>query len=786
MPLFWVQQLYVTKKMKRIISLILLSIVTFSLYAQDSIQENLIFFYNSTLTNNKDIKVSGFDMDFHINTYNILYNAGYIDSMFVRQNEKQLSAIDTMQWSFVCDFKVSKKQLKKDLAVLNLENVDGNCWVYINNKKVKYLNNSFLSYHIPVKKYLKKGKNKIELRFEPKDTNRVNQRSPQYLYGWDWYPKTLAARINAIYLSFENDVPVIDYANIQTKSIEVNEDGSVDGNMIMNIHFRKPLEESHTLILKNAKFDFAYSVNYDYDIEKELTPNNSGDYSFEFTIKDAKLWWPNLMGPQNLYKVNLCLDNTINNLYSTTFGVRTIALVQDKDNSDDTLQESFFFRVNGYDVFAKGANYIMTYDDVEGDIIYAAGANMNMLRIWGGSDYGDDEFYSLCDEYGIMVWQDFPFACQMYPVDNQFLDNVFGEVEQNLMRITTHPSLALLCGNNEIWEGWNHWGWKQESKDTLQDVSNYNLLFKDFLSLLCEKYAPTINYIHSSPIYHGWGNENSLKRGDCHYWGVWWADSNFQTYTHKVGRFMSEYGFQGVMNPETAKTYCSSPYQKTNEDFAIHQKHPRGFELIDNRIKEYFGDYKTDEEYISFSQAVQQEALKVAIETHRIHKPYCMGSLFWQFNEPYPCIGWGCLDFDKTPKPAYYTAMMSFKPLIFAIDNSNKDTVKVYACSDLLFDTLVTYSLKILDDKDLTRYGYIGKQIMVPANQTVLIAALPLKDIKNLNPKTDYLKIEGFYGDELISNYSFFVAPKDYVSLQKYLEVIFDFYFDDDLEEDED
>ena len=768
--------------MKRFLFVLLSLIVIVNLFAQDSIQQNLIFFYNAKLTNNDNIKVEGFDMDFHINTYKILQDAGILDSMFVRQNEKQLEYFDNMHWTYSAVFKVDKRQRKKDLAILNLENVDGNCDIYINKKHVAHLNNSFISYHLEIGKNLKKGKNKLEMRFSPKDSIRMRQRSPQYLYGWDWYPKTLAPHIGAIYLSFENDVPVIEYANIQTKNLDIHNDGTVNGNMLLNIHFRKPLKEKHNLILKNETNDFAYSVNYEYNIREELNPNGTCDYQLEFQIDNAKLWWPNLMGEQNLYSVSLCLDNTINDIYTTTFGIRTIELVQEKDS----IGQSFYFKVNGWPFFAKGANYIMTYDNTDEDIFYAAAANMNMLRVWGGSDYGDEEFYNLCDKLGIMVWQDFPFACEMYPTDKDFIDNVFCEVQQNLWRITAHPSLALFCGNNEIWEGWNNWGWKENSKDSSQAVKDYNYLFKDVLSSLCKEYAPTINYIHSSPVNYGWGNKQSLKSGDCHYWGVWWADSNFETYTHKIGRFMSEYGFQGAMNQETAQIFCSLPYTKDNKDFAIHEKHPRGFGLIDNRLKEWFPKAKTDDEYISFSQAAQQEALKMAIESYRINKPYCMGSLFWQYNEPYPCIGWGCLDYSGVPKPAYYTAKMAYQPVIFAIDKRLGDTIKVYACSDLLFDTTITYSLKILNEKDLIKYSYIGNKVFLPAGKTVLVAALPLKNVKNFNKTNDYLKIEGYYGDEFISNYSFFVYPKNYCSFQKYLEVIFDYYFDDSVEEEQD
>jgi beta-mannosidase len=762
--------------MKRLLVLVLF-VSSFVLYAQqqESVEDNVIFFYDAQLSNGEDIKCKDFDMDFYINTYAILQSNGIIDSMFVRQNEKQLEAIDKMNWNYYCEFKVDKQQLQKDFAYLNIQNIDGNCALYINKKFVKNYNNSFLEYHDNVKKYLKKGKNKIELRFTPKDSIRMHQRSPQYLYGWDWYPKTLAPRINAIWLSFENDTPCMDYANIQTKEIIYNNEGKQNGEMILNILFRRPLTSTHKLIITNHKQDYDYAVDIDEDMDFVLEPNESGYYTFEFTLKDAELWYPNRMGKQYLYNVDICLDSLSNILQTTQFGVRTIDLVRQQDS----IGESFFFKVNGQDVFMKGANYIMTYANPTTDIILAANANMNMLRIWGGSDYGSDEFFDLCDKYGILVWQDYPFSTELYLVDENFINNVKADAIQNTIRIAGHPSLALMCGNNEIWEGWNHWGWKQIVKDTIQAVKDYDYLFKDILGNISKQYVPTLDYIHSSPVNHGWGSERSRTNGDCHYYGVWWADSNFETYTHKIPRFMSEYGFQGAMNQQTAEIYCSRPYTKDNEDFAIHQKHPRGFELIDNRLKEWFGDYTSDDQYILYSQLTQQEGMKMAMEAHRLHKPYCMGTLFWQYNDPYPCVGWGCVEKNGDVKPLYYTAQKSYQDVIFIIDKNVKDSVRIYVCSDLNTDTCLTYKLSILNNEDSARYVDIQEKTTIKANQVQELRSIAYKDLKDFNPNTDYLFIEGYYGDELISNYAFFCYPKDYISREKYFDVIYNFYFDD-------
>lgn len=737
------------------------------------INPHILFFYDVTLTNGKGIVADGFDLGFQTDTYEILLANGYLDSIFVRENEKQMHAIDTMTWIYSCNFSVSRKQMKKNFAYLNVENINGNCTLYINDKKVREYHNSFMTYRDDISAFLKRGKNKLRMVFTPKDSIRMNQRSPQYLYGWDWYPQTLAPSIGAIYLSFEEDKPLLDYKNIQTKSINGD-----NANMMLNLKFRNPLKEEHRLTLELEE----------YNIDFPLKPNENGEYSFGFPIANPKLWWPNGSGERYVYKSRILIDNEFS--CDVKYGIRTVELVREKDTlvsppnpkHKGNVGESFYFKVNGKPVFCKGANFIAGPTTKVSDIILAQQANMNMLRVWGGANYGDEEFYNLCDEYGIMVWQDFPFACELYPADSAFLASVKEEAIQNIQRISTHPSLALFCGNNEIWEGWNNWGWKQVVKDTNKAVEDYDRLFKDLLPSLVSKYAPTIDYIHSSPMEYGWGYEESRQIGDCHYWGVWWGDSTFETYTRKIPRFMSEFGFQSAMNLSTAETYCSSPYKKDNKAFAVHQKHDRGFELIDSRLKEWFGDIvETDEDYVTYTSLTAAEGLKLAIEAHRRAKPYCMGTLFWQYNELYPCIGWGCIDYSGDVKPIYYTAALSFQPIIFSIDKySNTDSVFVYACSDIDREVSLDYSIKILDQEDSLHYKFIENKTKLNANETVKIASIAYKDIKDFNPNTCYLLAEGIYEDAYINNYLFFVYPKDYISMQKYMDVVYFYYFGDE------
>lgn len=695
----------------------------------------------------------------YIGKKSLLYEKGLLfeyfsdkpTKIFIGTNEKKYSFLDTIAWTYKEDFNLNKKFLKNKNQTLYVKKVMGYAKFYLNDKLVLETNNGFKSYEIDIHNFLKKGNNKLKIDFTPisstlnYDNNKYNtlasekrviNRYPQYLFGWDWYPKML-------YPSFERLIINNSYLSFEEYYVQ-------------------------TLKIEN---DTAYMLL------------NIGEDKHYFKIARPILWYPNGMGSTYTYDIRT-IDIGYNKIDKfIQFGIRTIELVQEKDS----IGQSFYFKINGKPMFVKGANYIqdnMNYlDELTLDSL-----GINMLRVWGGSSYGDEDFYVKCDRLGILVWQDFPFACALYPADSSFLENVKQEAEQNVKRIASHPSLALWCGNNEIWEGWMNWGWKNEVKDSAKAVENYNKLFKELLPNIVKEYTPTINYIHTSPL-HGWGRKESLTHGDCHYWGVWWADSTFETYTRKVPRFMSEYGFQSPPTLSTLEDYMSKPYSKENPEFAIHQKHPRGFELIDNRIKEWYGDYTSDEDYIFKAGSTAQEAYKIAIEAHRRAMPYCMGTMFWQFNEPYPAIGWSCIDYKNNPKPIYYTIKKAYEPIIFSIDKySNPDSIFIYICNDSYESSSLDYNIQIKDNNDNIKFSVTPNTISAEKFKSKIIYSIALKDIKNFNPKTDYLWVEGEIEDNTntyerkrkISNYTFFVYPKDYLDKNKYNEVKRKYYQQED------
>ena len=346
----------------------------------------------------------------------------------------------------------------------------------------------------------------------------------------------------------------------------------------------------------------------------------------------------------------------------------------------DSVGQSFTFYKDGKPFFAKGANWIpchsfpiltpalrQRYVDL---LTSAKEANFNMLRVWGGGIYEPDIFYDLCDSLGIMVWQDFNFSCALYPSDDDFLNNVSLEAEEQVKRIAQHPCVVVWCGNNEVKNGWEDWGWQQQYQWTPEQIAELrhgiDTLFglNGILAQTVKQYDPLHRaYITSSPLY-GWGHPECVTHGDSHYWGVWWGEQPFEVYKEKTGRFMSEYGFQSYPDYSTVCRYC--PENQRNIDSSTmrkHQKHGRGREIIDKAMMQYYGVDSHSlslEDYCYVSQLLQAWGTGYGILQHLTAQPHCMGTLYWQLNDCWPVASWSSIDYYGNWKALHYRAKMLF------------------------------------------------------------------------------------------------------------------------------
>ncbi|MCX6270349.1 MAG: glycoside hydrolase family 2 protein [Bacteroidetes bacterium] len=622
---------------------------------------------------------------------------GMIPDPFFGNNEKDLQWIENEDWEYRTTFSLTMTQLNHSEINLVFEGLDTYAIVTLNGKTILKADNMFRTWKVEVKPYVKPGENELSVLFEsasrkgkemaailpytlPGD-EKIFTRKVQSQYGWDWGPRFVTCGIwRPVYIEIPENIDIRDIHILQK---------SISGDTAS-------LEFS-TSISSVAKAEVLFTIidkdNQSTLIKKQVKlEKGSRDYSFQINILSPRLWWPNGMGKPELYhfRVSLSVNNQPLSEYNITTGLRKIELVQDKDSNG----RSFYFRVNGVPVFAKGANYIppdnflprvdsSAYRKIINEVCES---NMNMLRVWGGGSYENNYFYDCCDQNGILIWQDFMFACAMYPGDKPFLDNVSEEASDNVTRLRNHPCIALWCGNNEIDEGWHNWGWQKQyhysDSDSARIWNDYLELFQRRLPAILARLDPGSSYWPSSPSI-GWGHRESLKSGDAHYWGVWWGMEPFETYEKKVGRFMSEYGFQGFPDLNTFDRFSHPADQYLgSEMLKAHQKHPAGYETIQTYMGREYKIPSAFPDYVYTSQLLQANGIRRAIEAQRRAKPYCMGILYWQLNDCWPVVSWSGRDWYGRWKALQYTVKKAYEPFIVSIYQDSTGIISVHLIND--------------------------------------------------------------------------------------------------------
>ena len=399
------------------------------------------------------------------------------------------------------------------------------------------------------------------------------------------------------------------------------------------------------------------------------------------------------------------LENYMTNS-SKSIGLRTIELITEKD----TIGNNFYFKINGIPTFMKGVNYIpqdvftprVKADDYEEILQSAVDANMNMVRVWGGGIYEEDIFYDLCDKYGLLVWQDFMFACAMYPGDEEFLNSVKEEAIYNVKRIRTHPSLALWCGNNEVLSAWENWGWKksiinEQSQEIADKIyTSYDDLFHNILPNVIEKFDSNTAYWPSSPG-SSFGKKESFTSGDAHYWGVWWGKEPFTNYENKIPRFMSEFGFQSFPDFTSVLKYTNdSDHNIYSEVMKSHQRSSIGNETIEEYMLREYNKPNSFKNFLYVSQLLQAEGISMGMEAHRRNRDICMWSLYWQLNDCWPVASWSSIDYYGKWKALHYKTRESFATNLISL-HKKTDEFDIYYVTDSLVESNLTLNLEMLD-----------------------------------------------------------------------------------------
>ena len=632
-----------------------------------------------SLSGNWNLNESGhgevFPMAVPGDVHSALLAAGEIPDPFYSLNETRIQWVAERDWTVSRTFDVTKSFLDARSIVLTLEDVDLFCAFYVNGTKVGETDDRYLRYEFDVKTLLRPGKNEIRAEFRSpyKGLHELLQRyrhhyptgggdvrymtllrKPPCHGGWDWGLTQMTIGLCGKVELVAFDTPKVDY----------------------------------TYSEQSFNSDFTHCT---LKVHSEYSDGSIKTDTFE--IDNPPLWWPNGTGPQAFYSC------TLSDGRRYRIGLRKVEVLTDKDFSRDGRPASrMAFRVNGVEVFMKGANWIpceafanrQTADRYRNLLESAAAANMNMVRLWGGCQYEKDCFYDICDELGLMIWHDHMFACGIYPGDDVFLGKVAKEMRHQLKRLRDHASIALWCGDNEC-VGSLRW-----YDEVHADRDFYVGLMWKRMSLqqkMTDEFDPARKFWPSSPcagpgsLADNWTND---LQGDMHCWSAFekWPDFDYDGFRP---RFCSEFGFQSFPSEEMVEKYfaCTNDYSLETPAVAHHQKSKLGNEPLFGKVRATFGDDKTKNvrEFIYLSQVQQAMAVKKAVEAWRRLRPWCMGALYWQLNDLWPVTSWSSIEYGGKWKQLHYHARRFFAPVaVMAVPSADGKDIEVFVVNDTRAD----------------------------------------------------------------------------------------------------
>jgi len=726
-----------------------------------------------------------------------LLKNGLIEDPFYRLNEHDLQWIDKTDWEYKTEFDLSQKDLNSHSLALEFQGIDTYSSIYLNDSLIGTTDNMFIGKTVDIKNFAKLGKNKLYIKlfspinkgvklhdslgydissFNGNDLAEIGKvegnkrvsvftRKAPYHFGWDWGPRLVTSGIWQ-----PINIKTWNYFNIEDlyiRQISLDESAS----LVAEIELESYLEIDEMIseiYVDNQK------------VSTDLIYINKGANKIEipFTIKDYELWWPNGMGNQNMYDVKVKLQSNNNFVTSSKrVGLREINLV----TSQDSVGNNFYFEVNKKPVFMKGVNYIpqdiflnrVSDDKYEELLESAVDANMNMIRVWGGGIYENEIFYNLCDEKGLLVWQDFMFACAMYPGDEDFLKSVEQEAKYNVKRLRGHPSIALWCGNNEVRSAWKNWGWEKDvmenqSPEIASVISKaYDDVFHKILPEVVNNLDTSTAYWPSSPGSTFSGGTESYTSGDAHYWGVWWGKEDFESYNQKVPRFMSEFGFQSFPEFSSVDKYTNeSDYSIYSEVMKSHQRSSIGNSTIEDYMLRHYNKPKSFKGYLYVSQILQAYGMSIGMESHRRNKGYSMGSLYWQLNDCWPVASWSSIDYFGKWKALHYSTKKAFQPVLINFLKTDSE-IELHIISDLLESKEVDLNLKVLSFSGEVLYE-LNKNYLLQQNSTMKAESLSIDWLnKNFDPNSSLLVASLFSEEIEISNNNYYLSEFKDIKLTK-------------------
>ncbi len=707
--------------------------------------------------------------------YSGLLENNIIDDPFFGDNADKIKDYSLYDYEFEKEFELDADCLAYENIELCADGLDTICDVFVNGVLVQSCNNMHKRYCFDVKELLK-SKNIITVKFysplkylEEKQKEKklwslyhcqdgyAQIRKAHCMFGWDWAPNLPDMGIHRdIYIKAYNEVRIEDIYVVQHHNREKN---YVDLDITV-FHTDANSEYENELVLTSPDGE-SLCVRNAIDTNKN---------KFSFRIDKPMYWWPNGFGEQPLYnaEVRILKDGEIVEKRDTAIGLREITVSTEKDE----IGNEFTIVVNGRKIFTKGACYVPedsivtrnSYERTYKLLSAVKTANCNIVRIWGGGTYPPDYFFDICDRLGLMVWQDFMFACAIYDLSGEFLENICEEVRDNIKRIRNHPSLALWCGNNEIEDAWVYWDCIEDEYKGEKEKEEYINFFEKILPEIVKEYDPQTFYWPSSPSTTGSFDEpRDQTIGDVHDWEMLNDDNlEVESFHNKKYRFLSEFGSQTFPCIKTLKEFGGEEEQNIfSKSFEFHQKHNSTSASL---MKHVFAEFRYPNglESIAYAtQLLQAFILKYTIEHFRGISPRCMGTIYWQLNDCWPAISWSSIDYFGRWKASHYFVKRVFEPILVTAQKIG-DKVNIKLINDSFEEKSGVLSWKLCTAEGEVLRGD-SLDCTAEAQSCKILQTIDISDILEGDGKYDtYFRVEFKTYDKVYQNDEIFVKNKHF------------------------
>ena len=633
-----------------------------------------------------------------------------IPDPYDRMNEYDTRDMFWNDYEFERSFEVPEALLQEDVVELHAQSLDTLAEIYMNGNLVAKTDNMHRTWRISVKDYLKAGENTIRIVFlsamkyvseyQPEERKKFyvisdcsvygNQfiRKAHSMFGWDWGAELIDAGI-------QRDIDLVGYSDAVLEDVRIHQEHA-EGKATVTVEVdtlswageqsvEVALCDPEGTVMDTLSFTpetapVPAQVTMERRVDGQLLPLCKGRCSF--TVENPRLWWPNGYGEHPLYTVKVALHTAKGDQKKDyRIGLRTLTISQDKDE----WGEEFCFQVNGLKIFTMGSNYIpedcvyprITQERTRRLLQDCVEANYNCIRVWGGGYYPADSFYDLCDELGLIVWQDLMFACNIYDFTPEFEENVTQELRDNVRRLRHHASLGLWCGNNELETAWMNWDdYKCHNAYVKAD---YIKQFEFVIPKIMKEEDPDTFFWPSSPCSGGcYDDPEDDNRGDVHYWSVWHGMLPFTDYRNHFFRFCSEFGFQSFPCAKTVNTFTREEDRNIFSDvMESHQKNSSANGKLLYYLAENFRYPKDFNSLLYVTQILQANAIKYGVEHWRRNRGRCMGALYWQLNDEWPVASWASIDYFGRWKALHYFARNFFARTTGSLE-LNGENLKVW------------------------------------------------------------------------------------------------------------